>query len=504
METKNTLERINNFKYYLVLEGLAVGLIAGCAVSLFRVLINYGEELRGYVTRDFSLWTVLFFIVMYLIVVASLKYEPNCSGSGIPQVKGELAGKMRVSSPKLLLTKILGGAAAISAGFSVGREGPSVQIGAMSGKAFSRLTKRLQTEQRLLITTGAGAGLSAAFNAPLAGVVFSLEEIHKNWSLELMLSSMSACIASDFVSSYIFGLSPVFDIELEQVMPLSSYWLLILLGLVLGLFGVLYNNTIKLIQRAYSYIKPMPVKVAIPLVLAGILAYFYPYVLGGGNALIDDLAASSWELKALIILLAAKFVFSMISFGSGAPGGIFLPLLVLGGITGSIFALATGNEMYVSNFIVLGMAGYFTAIVRSPITGIILISEMTGSLSHLLSLSVVCLVAYVVADLLKAQPIYDQLLDALLKKKHTAPNRKVMLESFVQVGSIMDGRPLVQMNMPKGALIISIQRDENEIVPSGETVLRADDRLLILCNENMIQEIEKHLYNMAEASANDN
>lgn len=502
MEAKQTLERIRKFKYLLVLEGLAIGLVSGFAVSLFRLLIGWGESLRGIMTNNLTWMTVCFFVCMYLMVCLGLKFEPMCSGSGIPQVKGELAGQMKANSLKVLIAKILGGAAAISAGLSVGREGPSVQIGAMCGKIFSRLTNRLTTEQRLLITVGSGAGLSAAFNAPLAGVVFSLEEIHKNLSMELMLASMSACISSDFVSSYIFGLEPVFAIEPSSILPLTSYWLLIIFGLILGLFGVFYNMTIKAVQKAYSYIKWMPVKVAIPVAISAVLAFYYPQVLGGGNHLIDELGSLNWGLKALIVLLVVKFVFSMISFGSGSPGGIFLPLLVIGGVTGSVFATATGNEQYIENFVILGMAGYFAAIVRSPLTGIILISEMTGSLSHLLSLSLVSLIAYTVADVLKAQPIYDQLLEAMLKRKPKPTHREIIFESFVQVGSFMDQRKIAELHMPAGSLVISIQRGEIEIVPSGDTILKADDKLLILCNESNMYKVEKLLASYAEQCAN--
>ena len=494
METRKTLERIENFRYILILEGIAVGILSGFTVSLFRTLINYLEGFRGDITSGgFGIIPAVFFAASYVIICLCLRYEKNCGGSGIPQVKGELAGQIKTVWYKILIAKIVGGACAIGAGLSVGREGPSVQIGAMTAKGFSRLTGRLRTEERLLLTAGAGAGLSAAFNAPLAGVVFALEEVHKNLSLDLMLAAMGSCIASDFVSSYIFGLKPVFNVTPAHILPLKSYWLLILFGIIIGLFGVVYNLSIKAIQKAYSHIPTIWIRIAIPVICAAVLCYVYPYVLGGGSGLVDMLAQQSWTLKALIVLLAVKYVFSMVSFGSGTPGGIFLPLLVLGAITGSIFAVATGNSEYVDNFIILGMAGYFTAIVRSPITGIILISEMTGSLSHLLSLSLVCLVAYVVADIFKAKPIYDQLLENILPGKPVKNNRKVMIESYIQEGSPMAGCTLSDLGLPAGVLVISIERNGNEIVPSGDTKLKANDNLLILCNNSMVYEVQEHL-----------
>lgn len=493
METKSVLKRIKKFKYIIILEGIAVGFAAGAAVSFFRLFIEKAEMLRNmFIMHDFTLTALLPFIFAGIIIYLCIRFEKNSCGSGIPQVKAELAGRLQSSWFRVLIAKIIGGIAAIGIGFSVGREGPSVQIGAMAGKGFSRLTGRLRTEERLLMTAGSGAGLAAAFNAPLAGVVFCLEEIHKNLSVEVMLASMSAAISSNFVSVYIFGFSPVFSITPEHILPLKCYWLILLLGIILGICGALYNIGIKYIQKFYSLLKFTSVKLLIPLCCTVFLCYTYPYVLGGGSSLILNVSETSPTLTGLLVLLAVKYVFSMISFGSGTPGGIFLPLLVLGSLIGAIFAKISGYELYLDNFMILGMAGYFTAIVKSPVTGIILISEMTGSLSNLLSLTLITLTAYIISDILKSQPIYEQLLDNLLgsNSKASVGNNKVLIESCVQFGSVMDGNNLQNLGLPKGCLVIAIDRRGEEIVPYGATVLKADDNLLILCSEDKVYETE--------------
>lgn len=495
MEIKKTINNLKNLRYRLVIEGIGVGVFAGCLVSLFRLLITGMEEFRISNSHDI-LQIIMLLASCYLVIVICLRYEKNISGSGIPHVKGELSGQIDTSWHRVLVTKIAGGACAIGAGLSVGREGPSVQIGAMSGKGFSRILKRTSSEERVLMTAGAGAGLAAAFNAPLSGAIFALEEIHKNLSMEVLLATLSAAISSDFISSYVFGLRPVFQVIPANVMPLRLYWYLILFGILLGLTGFLYNLCIRYVQKLYDFIPWMPLKIGIPVVLAGILLYHFPEILGGGNALIDSLAADDFMVKTLLILLALKFIYSMLSFGSGTPGGIFLPLLALGALQGSIFAEITGNGTFLENFIIFGMAGYFTSIVKSPVTGIILVSEMTGSLSHLLSLAIVCLTAYLTSDLLKTKPVYDQLLERILSKegKHIrVKHNKVMLDSYIQAGSAMDGEKIMDLGLPQGVLIISIERMDGEIVPHGETVLMADDNLIILCDESLIYETEKIL-----------
>ena len=198
----------------------------------------------------------------------------------------------------------------------------------------------------------------------------------------------------------------------------------------------------------------------------------------------------------------------MISFGSGAPGGIFLPLLVLGAIIGSIYfnlavSLSPGLNGLLSNFIILGMAGYFSAIVRAPITGIILISEMTGSFSHLLTLSMVSLAAYIVPDLLHCAPVYDQLLHRLLAKqnpdkKATLTGEKILVEGMIFHGSAAEGQKVSAIAWPRTCLVVSLMRGEAEFVPRGDTVLMAGDRIVVLCDETAEGELHRTLQEYCE------
>ena len=151
-------------------------------------------------------------------------------------------------------------------------------------------------------------------------------------------------------------------------------------------------------------------KLLIPFIISGILVFTIPELLGSGDNLVDLLTEGKLTTLMITFLLAGKFIFAITCFGSGAPGGIFFPLLVIGCLIGGLFSnYATSNlnlePAYINNFILLAMAGFFTAIVRAPVTGIILIFEMTGSLNHLLSITTVTIVSYVVADLVKAKPI---------------------------------------------------------------------------------------------------
>lgn len=490
-----TLKRYQRFRYALVAEGIVVGGLAGAVVVVFRILLEMAAGLLQIILAFgqahpwfMPVWLGIL-LMMALVVALLLRWEPYISGSGIPQVEGEMQGELQESWWRVLLAKYLGGIIAIGCGLSLGREGPSIQLGAMTAKGFAQLAGRMRTEEKLLITCGASAGLSAAFNAPIAGVLFSLEEIHKNFSPEVLLSTMAASITADFISQNIFGLQPVFAFDIPTMLPLGQYGHVIALGIILGILGVLYNRCIAFSQTLFQKLPYHVMRLAIPFLLAGVLGFVYPAVLGGGHPLVERISLGDMALSALALLLVVKFMFSMISFGSGAPGGIFLPLLVLGAVIGGMYAGCFPSLAgFLGNFVILGMAGYFTAIVRAPITGIILISEMTGSFSHLLTLSIVALFAYLVPDILGCQPIYSQLLHRLLKDKKEgrmlSSREKILVDGMVFYGATAAGRKVADIVWPESCLLVSIKRGDEEFIPKGSTHIRAGDRITLLCDEN--------------------
>ena len=323
---------------------------------------------------------------------------------------------------RVLPAKFAGGFLCMLGGLSLGREGPSIQLGAMAGQGISRALGRGKREEKFLMTCGASAGLSAAFHAPLAGMMFAVEEIHKTFSIPILLPVMTASVTADYIASHILGLDPVFYFQITEYLPQNYYWLLILLGILVGVSGVFYNWGMLKAQELYRKIPFLKEtgRLLIAFLTAGVLGLVMPSVLGSGSGLIVSLTKGEMVLGMVVLTLVVKFLFSAVSFGSGAPGGIFFPLLILGALLGAVFAM-TGAEffgldpVYINNFVLLGMTGFFTAIVRAPLTGIILLFEMSGSISQMLSLSIVSVTAYIVATLMRSEPIYDSLLKRILK-----------------------------------------------------------------------------------------
>lgn len=407
----------------VIFQSVIIGLVTGVVVLGFRIGLSYGEQIRRHIYTILphvsGLWIVL--LVAALICIGLLlgyasRYWPMIKGSGIPQIKGEILGKMSHSWWPELPLKLGSAILSIGAGLSLGREGPSVQMGGYIGKAISRIGRRSPVELRYLMISGTAAGLSAAFNAPLAGVIFALEELHKHFSPLMLLCAMAASVMGDFVSSHFFGLEPSFAFPVMTPLALRYFHWLILLGLLAAAGGDLFKRMLYFSQDFYTALKLPPVmRPVLPLLLSVPLGFFLYEVSGGGHELVERLAIVRFSIASMTLLFIVKLVFTGISYGAGTAGGIFLPLLVCGALLGNAFGtLLWMNKLIpeeaIINFLILGMAAFFTAVVRAPVTGAVLILEMSGNLSHLEGLVLVCLVAQLACDILRSRPVYDVLL----------------------------------------------------------------------------------------------
>ncbi len=413
---------LQNFSFRVIAKSLIVGAAAGLATVAFRACVTFvfsgAQQFVSYAksnTALIALWFAAILLAAFL-VARLLKWEPMISGSGIPQMEGELKGVFLQNPWKVFAAKFTGGVLALGAGLSLGREGPCIQMGSILGKWISR--KGDDQEKMLIMTGGGAAGLAAAFGAPLAGILFALEEVHKSFSARILFTSIAACAASGFVTLLLLGPTPIFHVTISESFPLSAYWALLLLGAILGAIGALYNLSVRKMQQGYERMKkiPAPYRLFLPFLAAGILAFLLPSVLGGGDPLVGRITDGSFSLLILLLLFCAKFIFSIFSFSSGVPGGILMPMLVIGALLGGAFGSFSCSAFGLSpaltqNFVLLAMAGLFGAIVRAPLTGIVLVCEMTGTYSQFLPLLITTLTACLVAKLLKSRPVYDQLLD---------------------------------------------------------------------------------------------
>ena len=504
-------------KVKYIVYGLLIGIMAGIVADGFRfgieILLGHFQALFAQIHNgDHS---PLFFIIPFIIFAALLTgwlihQQPYIGGSGIPQVEAQLDDEIDYHWWSVLWRKFVGGILVIGPGLALGREGPSIQLGSAVGQGAAEFLHFRGGNRRIMIAAGAAGGLSAAFNAPIAGTMFVLEEVYHNFSYPVWLTSLASAVSANFVSLYLFGMRPVLSIHYQSSLPISQYWHVILLGILLGGLGRLYQWVLLNLDRFYRLFSWLP-KMAwglVPLLLMVPLGIWQPHWLGGGNGIILSFNTVSYSLTTLLILFVVRFGFSMISYGAGLPGGIFLPILSLGAIIGAIYGvtmvhLGLLSSAYVYNLIIISMAGYFTAIGKAPFTAILLVTEMVGSLEHLMPLAVLSLMAYGVDDFLNGKPIYASLRHRLVNGKQPLTNEsttRIQVPVFEANG--LEPFKVKDFDWPKGSLLINIQRGEHELVPNGDSLIRPGDTLIILVSKNKSAQLKTTISNKLKRQTN--
>lgn len=496
------------FQVSLVWEGALVGLLGGAVVTLYRMALSGAEGAMRAITSQalghpllMASWFVVLAVAL-LVVSRLVVWEPATSGSGIPQIDAEVAGCYEAPWRRVIPAKFAEGTLLTFSGLSLGREGPSVQLGGMSGKAVSEALGRKRGEERLLVTCGAAAGMSAAFHAPLTGVLFALEEIHREFSAPLIISVMSATVVSDFLVSQVLGIEPVVSLSFVRDLPHPNYALVVLLGVVCGLAGALHNQGMFLAQRLFGRVRgALPyARLAVPFALAGAAAFLWPELMCGGDAILDVLLAPQAPVVGtLLALLVGKYVFTSVCFGSGAPGGTLFPLVVLGALLGGIFSHLMGAfglpMTFFPNFVALGVAGLFSGVVRAPVTAVVLVFELTGSFDALLSVSIVSIVAYVVSGLTKTDAFYEHLLAPFLPQEEEGNSgaiptggEKDLGTVTVRAGSRVEGMLVREVPWPDGLRLVTIERAGRLLAPTGDTRLCALDELMFIVSEDAVSD----------------
>ncbi|MBE6741781.1 MAG: ClC family H(+)/Cl(-) exchange transporter [Ruminococcaceae bacterium] len=494
---------------YLIIRGLEVGIASGLVCVLYRYALQFAESglmsvleyVKGSPSK-IALWLVLAALLGVLVAYIN-KLEPDAAGSGIPQVAGEIRGYFSLNWWRVILAKLIGGTTSVFCGLSLGREGPSVQLGGMAAKGVARITKSDKTTELRMISCGAGAGMAAAFNAPIAGTMFVLEELHRSFDKALLTMGIVSAITADYVSKIFFGQNTIFHYD-TSTLALRHYWLLVIMGVVFGVSGVSYNIIMVKAQKLFKKIKlPLPVKLAGVFLISGVIGLYAPQILCGGHSMANLLITERPELKILIILLLAKFAFGAFSFASTAPGGTLYPLCILGAYLGAVFGnIAIGTfglkEVLFEEFVIIGMAGLFASIVRAPLTGIILVFELTGNMNSLLPIATVSFISYAVANVIGTAPFYSILFEKAVEKTDspsldTASNEKVLQTFSIPVGSSINGKKIADIDWGKHCVIVSVERDETPITPKGDTVLKDGDTLVMLISQRRFSQDLKRI-----------
>ncbi|ABM02708.1 Cl- channel, voltage-gated family protein [Psychromonas ingrahamii 37] len=428
-----------------------IGILAGAMSALFDHGIIWISELRlqliaSFGDSDIPLWIVAIPISSFMAGLAfylTHRFAPEAGGSGIPEIEGAMEGMRPVRWKRVIPVKFFGGLLALGSGMALGREGPSVQMGGNIGRMISDIFKVDQADAQALLAAGAAGGLAAAFNAPLAGIMFVIEEMRSqfNYSLTSTKSVFMSAVMATIVMRFMSGQDAVISVTHYSHPDLLSLWLYLLLGFCFGVIGLFFNKLLLAAQDMYLFIHKNKrwrfVSVGLFLgAVFGALSVLEPQLAYSGLELIPEIAGGHYLSGALMIIFLFRIVTTLASFGSGAPGGVFAPTLALGTLFGMLFGLACHAlfpELVTEpgRFAIAGMGGLFAASVRAPITGILLVIEMTSNYEMILPLIVTCLGATMVAQTLGGRPIYTQLLERTMRismrQKRQEQARKAMV-----------------------------------------------------------------------------
>ncbi len=479
-------------------RALLVGVLAGLVAVAFQWLLRATDHLRDRVIAfghalgaPAGVPLVLGLGAFGVAVAVTLvrRFEPDTAGSGIAKVKAVLRHLRAFHAWRVLPVKFFGGVTGIGAGLALGREGPTIQMGAAIGHIVAGWVRCTPRERQTLIAAGSGAGLSAAFNAPLAGLVFVLEELQRDFAPGVFTVTLVASVTADVVVRSLFGHLPVFHVGTHPIPPLSALPVSLLLGVVAGLLGIAFNRGLLGGLRVFDRVASWPPWAVGGLVGAAVggLGWFLPEYLGGGHRIVEATLAGSLTLDAVVLFLVVRFGLTLMSYGVGAPGGILAPLLGLGAGLGLMAGeLAHGflpfAVMHPETYPVVGMAAFFTAVVRAPLTGIVLVVEMTGDYSLVLPLLVASLTAGGLADFARSRPIYEALLKRDLLRWQEKPEltETLLLELSVVPGAPFEGRAIRDLGLPPGCILINLRRGEESRVPTADDRLAAGDRITVV------------------------
>jgi CIC family chloride channel protein len=446
---------------FLVLA-LVIGALTGLAVVAF-ILLTERLGMRLYPVGS-SAWRRVLIPVLGSMGMGYLlcRYFPYARGSGVPQTKAALFAHEGVITMRTILGKFLCTSATLASGIPLGREGPSVQVGGGIASVLGRLLGLRSEQVKRLIPVGAAAAIAAAFNTPLAAVLFSLEEIIGDLNAPVMGAVVLASATSWVVLRVLLGNNPLFKVPQYQLVHPLEFAVYAVLGLAGGLVSVAFTKLL-LVMREHFLRFPVKTLWFQPVaggLLVGLTGWFVPQVLGVGYGYVGDALNGRMVVRLMVLLLALKLLTVTTSYASGNAGGIFGPSLFIGAMLGgSVGTLAhrllPSYTATPGAYALVGMGAVFAGIVRAPMTSVLMIFEITQDYAVIVPLMISNLVSLFISSQLQRQPIYEAL-------------------------AIQDGIHLPSAEMRHGhgqRRVVRVMRTATDVLPAQLTVREALERI---------------------------
>jgi CIC family chloride channel protein len=410
---------------HICVTAIVAGVLIGFVGGAFRWCLQTADDLR----IDFVDWAHKLPGPGWLIPMAAaaagatlaaliVRWEPLATGSGIQHVEAVFRGDARPPLIRLLPAKFVGGVLSIGSGLVLGREGPTVHMGAAIGAEAARRARLPDSEVRMMQTALGGAGLAVAFNAPIGGALFTLEEVTKSFRVKTVLATLFSAAAAVSCSRLILGNHADFQVEHIGAPALAWLPLFVVFGLLTGCLGAVYNGLVLWFLDHVVAIRRIPnlAKAAVIGAIIGLAMFVSPLAVGGGDTLTQRILSGDHIVLSVVIgYLAVRFIAGPLSYSAPVPGGLFAPLLAVGALWGLLFvgafnAVWPGNATQLAvPMALVGMAAFFGATVRAPVTGLVLVAEMTATTEVLVPMLAATAAAVLAAYVVGSPPIYDSL-----------------------------------------------------------------------------------------------
>lgn len=419
-------------KQLAITEACVIGVVSGLAAVLLKQGVGWLGGLRVQASHEFPAWIVLPLIGLVGGLLSGFLVErlaPEAAGSGIPQVKAALSNVAIALDLRVALVKLVSVILSVGSGLNLGRQGPTVQVGAALAAQLSRWVPTSPEYRRQLIAAGAAAGLAAGFNAPIAGILFVVEEFIQDFSDLTLGTAILASFIGAVVSRVLGGQGLSLDLDIGEIHASASLQdipFLFILGLLAGLLGALLTRGIFISLKFNRDILrwPLPWRIGLAGGVSGLIMTLLPIAFRDNTGLQEFLSSGDAEWQVTLLAFVVKFLLALIAYGSGAPGGLFAPSLILGSALGDLVGTtAMSLETWVgiplglapgisdpSTYALAGMGAFFSAVTRGPITAIVIVFEITTDFNLVLPLMIGSVVAYLVADRLGRGSFYGQLL----------------------------------------------------------------------------------------------
>lgn len=489
----------------VLLPGFLISGLTGAIVGVLIFFYKWGAEYISSVSAwiyatvgDNPFFIPVLFVGLIglaLLMSVLIKGAPSVGGGGIPTAEGILRGLITFRWLRSLFCMIVNSYIAFFAGLPLGNEGPSVLIGTSIGRGTNRLLNHAPAWDRYVMTGGAAAGFAVATGAPVTGIIFALEEVHKRFSPMILMVAVSSVVFAEGVAqalAFATGRSTeMFSLAVLPAMPLSNVWIGLIAGVAAGLAALLFIKGFSLIYSLLSEKLTrkltLEVKLMVLFVLVGAVGLVLPSAVGSGHGVIEKLFDRGYVWYTVLALFFVKIIMIILSGGAGATGGLFIPILTVGALTGGLIAemlIGFGfTDRYYAVIVTVTVAAFLGGTLRAPVTALVFFIEALGGMNNVLFAAVGVLVAFVLLETVGAKPLYDIVLEHKLKVAYEGKSPKIVeLNVTVQSDAFVVGKTTRDVFWPPSCLVLGVvhagqSKKNTRMDRDGDKVLRAGDNL---------------------------